>query len=794
MKVLTITLLLFIGFFSAGAQLNMSQIGNLNYNNSLSDVWGYVDSNGIEYAIVGVENGVSIVSLSDPENPVELFFLNGINSIWRDIIVWGDYAYVSNESANGLMVINLGQLPEDVSSFNWGPNISGVGILNSIHNFYIDEFGIAYIAGSNLNGGGMLYVDVNTTPGSPVYIGKGPAIYSHDVYVRDNKMYSSEINAGVFSIYDVSDKSNTVLLGNQSTAFNFTHNSWLSDDGNTLFTTDEKGNAPIGSYDVSDPQNIEELDQFVPLETVGQGVIPHNAHVLNDYIIVSYYTDGCVIIDGSNPSNLVEVANFDTYLPDNNGFNGAWGAYPFLPSGLILISDIESGLFVLEPNYVRACWLEGNIMRADDNTPLFDAFIEILSTNVIDRSNLFGNYTTGFATAGSYEVVISKPGFVSDTVSVILQNDSTSYVNAELTPLPSFMVSGIVNDNETGEPIANARVIIRNDFFTFDHETAPDGSFVINEFFEGNYEIHIGKWGYVTMSAEGENIGENNNVFNVSLESGYEDNFSLGLGWIATNTANQGDWERGKPIGVQPNGFPFYLAPDEDVSEDDGNSCYVTGNTSDINNGVVIGGNARITSPEFDLSGFENPSISFYTWYFNFNINTNQAANNKLKVRISNGQQIKTVTNITYDELAEIEWEYFTFDVASIIDPTETMTIYFEAQTPGDFSTVSEAGLDNFKIYEGNPTGIDDVAVNELILTAAPNPSSNVFTINYNIRENDDNVMLRIYNISGQLVNEVVINGNEGSIKIGEELNRGMYIVQLSSNNVTLKSIRLIKN
>ena len=447
----------------------------------------------------------------------------------------------------------------------------------------------------------------------------------------------------------------------------------------------------------------------------------------------------------------------------------------------------------MEPSYVRACWLEGVVTRSDDNTPLFDANFEIVSTNVIDQSDLFGNISTGYAIAGSYEVVVSKPGFVSDTLVVVLQNDSTSMINVALTPLPSFSVSGMVNDSESGDPIANAKVIISNGFFTFDFETSEDGSFVIEEFFEGSYDVSIGKWGYVTLSFSGEDFSEDNSVFNATLELGYEDNFSLDLGWTSTNSATQGDWEIGAPIGVQPNGFPFYLTPSEDVPEDEGNSCYVTGNTSNINGGVVIGGNARITSPEFDLTGFENPAISFYTWYFNININTNQAGNDLLKIRISNGQQTQTVTNITYDELAEIEWEYFTFDVSSIINPTETMTIYFEAQTPGNFSTVSEAGLDNFKIFEGEATGISDVSGIEAILVAIPNPSSSAFTISYHFNENVNNAMLRVYNISGQLVEETFIHDTEGRIKIGEQLDTGVYIVRLSGDNVVLKSIRLIK-
>jgi hypothetical protein len=491
---------------------------------------------------------------------------------------------------------------------------------------------------------------------------------------------------------------------------------------------------------------------------------------------------------------LVEVANFDTYLPDNNGFNGAWGAYPFLPSGLILISDIESGLFVLEPTYIRACWLEGNITRSDDNTPLFGAQIEIVTTNVVDLSDLFGNYSTGFATAGTYEVIISKPGFASDTATVVLQNDSTSIVNAELNPLPSFTISGIVTDVETGEPISNAKVIINNDFFSFDHETAPDGSFVINEFFEGNYEIHIGKWGFVTMSEESENIDENNNLFNVELQAGYEDNFSLDLGWTETNTASQGDWERGMPIGIQPSGVPFYLSPNEDVPEDDGNSCYVTGNTSDINNGVLIGGNARLTSPVFDLTAYENPSISFYTWYFNLNINTNNPGNDKFWVRISNGIETKTIATFFYEELAEISWLFTEIAVTEFIEPTAEMTVFFEAQTPGNFSTVSEAGVDNFKAFEGEVTGIKEDIIADAKLIASPNPSEDVFFIDYKFNNSSENATLRIYNLAGQMIEELAINNSEGRIKIGEQLQQGLYIIQLLSDNIPLKSIRLIKN
>jgi len=99
-----------------------------------------------------------------------------------------------------------------------------------------------------------------------------------------------------FLFNDVTDKENYLTLGSQTTDFNFTHNAWLNDEGNVLFTTDEIANAPVGSYDVSDLNDIQILDLFKPYETLGDGVIPHNVHVWNDWIIISYYSMGVLLL------------------------------------------------------------------------------------------------------------------------------------------------------------------------------------------------------------------------------------------------------------------------------------------------------------------------------------------------------------------------------------------------------------------------------------------------------------------------------------------------------------------
>ena len=78
------------------------------------------------------------------------------------------------------------------------------------------------------------------------------------------------------------------------------------------------------------------------------GAIDHNGYVRGNRYYMSNYTRGFNHFRHyrSNTS-LSEVGFFDTYPPsDNASFNGAWGVYPFLPSGTILVSDINSGLYI----------------------------------------------------------------------------------------------------------------------------------------------------------------------------------------------------------------------------------------------------------------------------------------------------------------------------------------------------------------------------------------------------------------------------------------------------------------
>ena len=61
--------------------LNMDLVGNLPYSQGTNDIWGYADG-GSEYALVGTVTGFSVVDVTNPASPEELFFINGSSSTW----------------------------------------------------------------------------------------------------------------------------------------------------------------------------------------------------------------------------------------------------------------------------------------------------------------------------------------------------------------------------------------------------------------------------------------------------------------------------------------------------------------------------------------------------------------------------------------------------------------------------------------------------------------------------------------------------------------------------------------
>jgi len=427
MKKLTFLSLIIAIAFGSFAQKNMVFRDSLQYTQSINDVWGYADTLGNEYAIIGVQTGISIVDVSNPDSIFELFWVPGVNSGWRDMVTWNKHAYVTNETSGGLLIIDLSTLPDSIDTTYY----TGAG-LTEAHNIFIDENGIAYVFGSNVGVGGALFLDLSD-PENPDSIGIYNTGYLHDGYVRGDILYGAEINNGFLSIIDISDKTSPSILGTVTTPNAFTHNVWLSDNSQFAFTTDEKSGAYVTAYDVSTPSSITETDRYHSND--GSGVIPHNTHVKNDYLITSFYRDGCTIVDADRPGNMIEVGFYDTHPSSGNGFQGAWGTYPFLPSGNILVSDRSEGLFVLTPTYIRGCYLEGIVKNAITNIALSSISITVKPDSVQERTSVSGEYVIGIADSALYDLCFEKTGYFTKNISnVRLDNGILTIMDIKLIP------------------------------------------------------------------------------------------------------------------------------------------------------------------------------------------------------------------------------------------------------------------------------------------------------------------------------------------------------------------------
>lgn len=386
------------------AQTNIRYRSNVQYPHILSNLWGYTDSVGREYALVGEETGLAIVDITDPDRPNSLFFVPSDTSRWQEPKVWSHYAYVTNEKGGGLLIVDLGDLPNSVTHKRWAnvPNED----FSRAHSCFIDENGILYITGTNIPNH-LLMCDLKPDPLNPTYLGFYNDFYVHDCFARNDTLYTAEISNGQFSVTDVRNKTHPTAFIRQSTPFNFSHNVWLSDDSRYLFNTDEKKFAPVTSYDISDLNNITELDQYRHSDF--DSSIAHNTYYHNGYLYTSYYRDGVTIVDAARPDNLVEVGYFDTSpYPPGAGFEGCWGVYCFFPSGNIICSDRQQGLYVLTPTLQRACYLEGQVTN-QPGQPLPNTKVDIIGQPRVKSTNYAGFYKTGVAAPGQYDVRFTNP-------------------------------------------------------------------------------------------------------------------------------------------------------------------------------------------------------------------------------------------------------------------------------------------------------------------------------------------------------------------------------------------------
>ncbi|MGB0429679.1 MAG: choice-of-anchor B family protein [Bacteroidia bacterium] len=327
-----------------------------------NDIWGWEDDFGREYVIMGSIDSTYFIDVTFPENPVICDVEAGKDDtcIHRDYKTYGNYCYaVADEGQSSLQIFDLSYLPDSVHKVYDSDELTRLS-----HNIFIDD-GKAFLATNWHKKWGripMTILDITENPEEPFATNHLPQLkieddvvfnHVHDVFVRDNIAYCSNGSGGLF-LYDIGQKdANGLKLVGQLTEYidqGYNHASWLTDDDDYLIMADETHGMRLKMVDVKDFSQLQVVSTFGSNAELGS--IPHNPFVVGDKCFVSYYHDGLVVFDISNPEDIYIADAFDTY-PTNgdsiySGYEGCWGVYPFFKSGLIAASDMSFGLFLFK--------------------------------------------------------------------------------------------------------------------------------------------------------------------------------------------------------------------------------------------------------------------------------------------------------------------------------------------------------------------------------------------------------------------------------------------------------------
>lgn len=374
--------------------VNCALLGTQNLHSDYANIWGYVAPDGREYALLGSQTGTAVVDVTNPAAPVERGFISGNFSTWRELNTYQQYCYVSTESSGaGIQVINLTNPDFPVLA-----NTFGTAQFSNCHSITCDtQTGRIYCNGTNA---GTAVFDASLNPTNPTFVGyatpSGQSNYFHDFHTRNGFGYASMIYNGVLRIYDLTTFPPTTV-SSSLTPNMFTHNAWTNAGSTLCVTTDERAGSFVKFWDISNRAVPIGLSQY----TTNPVSIPHNAYIVGNLCHVSWYTEGYILLDISNPTSPIEVASYDTWPGASGGFNGAWGVFPFLPSGNILILDISTGLYIVRPNLTNLAVSHTALGNTTNEDGPYAVNATITGSNPISAATM--SYRVG--TAGAFTTV-----------------------------------------------------------------------------------------------------------------------------------------------------------------------------------------------------------------------------------------------------------------------------------------------------------------------------------------------------------------------------------------------------
>ncbi|MBV6439154.1 MAG: hypothetical protein EPGJADBJ_00790 [Saprospiraceae bacterium] len=750
-------------------------------NEKISGVWGY-EKAGREYALVAGAKNLHIVEVTDPDVPSHIVSLPMTDDWGKEVRTFQHVAYVCAESGPGLVIYDLSALPDTLPASYPKKEINYAGGKQTRgHTLHVDTAaGVLY-----LNDGGSTrswIFKISSQPFSPVFAGFYDELGGiHDGYAGNDTLFAAHIYEGFVAVVDMHDKSNPIVLSTFETPGKFPHNTWPTRDRRHLIATDEVSNGFASIWETGDLEDIREVSRFRP--TPGSGSVPHNAFILNDFAFVSWYRDGLILLDLTRPENAVQVGHYDTCPLEGDGYNGSWGNYPYLPSGNTLISDIEQGLFVLTPAYIRACYLEGTVKDATSKNPLSGVQVLIFKGDQVEppHTSAQGEYRTGQTKAGEFEVLFYKEGFRPVLQKAELKPSEVALLNVELVPLssPGKDLSMLFLAAEDNQPLANIKVVVRNGIFQFEIKTDAKGWAKVPIVYADSFDVLPVLWGRLPLKKMWMDPVESPVV---RLQRGYYDDFYFDLGWTSGGDAQKGFWER----GILEKFKPFIPGPDEDVPDDWGELCYLT--DIRINYGEITydvdGGTVRLVSPEVDLRRFQQPDLHFQFWCSLLDTSL------RFSVFIEN-------ETIRKEIWSRNKFAYVWTSSGTIALPEEVKSgnwrIVFEAKdtTSGFDQSFLEVGLDAVEIRDGQPTPA--LPIETLQAEVFPNPFHERLFVRCLLPERQLPAQWRLFDVAGRQVLSGQIDSEAAVLELIPTLASGVYFFYIQQDESQGKTIKVVK-
>ena len=372
-KLCTLLIFLSFGLSTIFAQSEMELLATWSdptlppgtqYNNTYNEVWGFVN-NGHEYAVIGSTMGTHILDVTDTDNVFERQFIEGASAgghiVHRDYHDFRGYLYaVADESGGGtvstLQIIDISGLPDNDAITVYDDD----DLIRETHNIFIDTT-TAKLYALAAKGGDSGYKAMKIysldDPVDPVKIGQYGVIggegfgHVHDAFVDNDKAFLNCGGDGLF-IVDFSGDDPELLARyttNDYPESGYNHSGWPTPDLSHYYFADETWGTAMKVVNVNDFTEIELSNTLFNAGNEDDNSIAHNQVVHCGKLYVSYYYDGLQVYDLADPENPVREAYYSTsQIPVRENYEGAWGVYPFLPSGNIIVSDMQEGFFLLK--------------------------------------------------------------------------------------------------------------------------------------------------------------------------------------------------------------------------------------------------------------------------------------------------------------------------------------------------------------------------------------------------------------------------------------------------------------